>query len=91
MDQIIAERSAVPAQGRYVNKLSKPVYGEISKLQQQKINQMAKRKLKQTPKPKAKKAKKSYDMWNDDEGKTPLFLLCKNYEITYHFLFILFL
>ncbi|ORZ10882.1 ribosome biogenesis protein Nop53/GLTSCR2 [Absidia repens] len=71
VDQIIAERSAVPPlQGRYVNKLSKPTFGEASKHQQQKINQMAKRKLKATPKPKAKKAKKSFDMWNDDQETT---------------------
>ncbi|KAI8088689.1 ribosome biogenesis protein Nop53/GLTSCR2 [Halteromyces radiatus] len=69
VDQILAQRSAVPALGgRHVHNLSEPVYGELSKHQEKKVNQLAKRKLKEAPKPKTKKkAKVSYDMWNDEE------------------------
>ncbi|KAI8342960.1 ribosome biogenesis protein Nop53/GLTSCR2 [Chlamydoabsidia padenii] len=72
VDQILAERSAVPAlTGRHVHKLSTPVFGEPSKHQEKKVALLAKRKLKATPKPKKnKKAKKSYDMWNDEEETT---------------------
>jgi hypothetical protein len=72
VDQILAERSAVPAlTGRHVHKIAVPVFGELSKAQEKKVAQLAKRKLKETPKPKNKKAKKSYDMWNE-EGESHL-------------------
>lgn len=70
MDQILSQRSAVPPlAGRHVHALVQPVFGQPSKHQEKKVSQLAKRKLKETPKPKVKKAKKTYDMWDESEGK----------------------
>jgi hypothetical protein len=70
VDQILSQRSAVPPlAGRHVHALVQPVFGQPSKHQEKKVSQLAKRKLKETPKPKVKKAKKTYDMWDESEGK----------------------
>ncbi|CAO3639073.1 unnamed protein product [Cunninghamella blakesleeana] len=71
VDQILSERSAVPAlEGRHIQTISEPVYGIESKHQKQKINKLAKRKLKNTsqPPPKKLKQQKSYDVWGEEDS-----------------------
>ncbi|KAI8069883.1 ribosome biogenesis protein Nop53/GLTSCR2 [Gongronella butleri] len=72
VDEILAERSAVPAVGRFVQEKKVVTQGEESKAQKQQINKLAKRKARGLPvKPKKKAkttAKPSYDLWDEPKA-----------------------